>query len=388
MPQPNLPSARIIDTPTALDDLIHQLQNVSLVAFDTESNSLHAYRERVCLIQVSTRDEDYILDPLAVDVQPLEVIFADATIEKVFHAAEYDLMCLKRDYGFVFRNLFDTMMAARICGQPAFGLSALLQEHAGVKLDKTHQRDDWGKRPLPVASLQYAQMDTHYLPMLRDIFLNMLIQQGHMDEAKEAFEELCHIPAAVKRVFDSESFWHIGRPNLLNKDELLILRELVELREHIAEQRDIPPYKILTNNMLVAIARQAPMNMGELKQIRGITARQTRRYGEKLLKAVRRGQLAENLSRPPRPDTPDPVTAERYTVLHTWRKERALERGVDSDVIISKQALWDIAAKAPNTLEALQKIKSIGPWKFNAYGAEILQVLEDYHAVGKKLAEE
>ncbi len=388
MPQPKLPPADIIATPAALDGLITKLQNESLVAFDTESNSMHAYREQVCLIQVSTRQADYIIDPLAVDVQPLGVIFGDEKIEKVFHAAEYDLMCLKRDYDFVFRNIFDTMMAARVCGITAFGLGPLLQEYTGIRLDKSHQRDDWGKRPLPTASLRYAQMDTHYLPMLRDILKAMLLEKGYAEEAQEAFDELCNVPAAVKRLFDTESFWHIGRPNMLNRSELLILRELVQLREDIAQQRDIPPYKVMTNNTLVDIARYAPQNISELKRIRGISARQGRRYGEKLLKAVRRGQQAKDLPLPPRPETPDPLTAERYTALHLWRKERALQRGVDSDVIISKQALWDIANQAPTTLEGLRGVKSIGAWKFNTYGQDILRVLIDQQVIEKKLTEE
>src|SRR5690606_29531 len=132
---------------------------------DTESNSLYAYRERVCLIQLSTRSRDYILDPLIiVDMSPLAPLLADPGVEKVFHAAEYDLICLHRDYGFIVNNLFDTMVAARICGYKAIGLGSLLSEFLGVELDKRHQRDDWGERPLPPDSLRYAQMDTHYLP--------------------------------------------------------------------------------------------------------------------------------------------------------------------------------------------------------------------------------
>jgi ribonuclease D len=373
MSKSSLPPAQIIRTSKALSALIKQLKQEKRIAIDTESNSLHAYRERVCLIQVSTNTQDYIIDPLSVNVQPLDAIFEDTEIEKVFHAAEYDLMCLKRDYSFIFRNLFDTMMAARICGLPAYGLGALLKEYKGIELDKRHQRDDWGKRPLPQDSLQYAQMDTHYLLELRDQFWDMLIEQGRMDEAQEVFTELCAIPPASIREFDRGSYWHIGKPNMLKPHEMLVLRELVELREILAEKRNLPPYKVLNNSTLITLSRQQPTTIPDLRKY--IAARQARRYEKDILYAIKRGQESKQPAKPPAVPMPDPIVAERYAILHTWRKERAVGRGVDSDVIISKQALWDIAENAPRTLDDLREIKSIGDWKFNAYGQEIIHVL-------------
>ena len=143
-----LPQPTTIDSAGKLKTLARALAQEPLLAIDTESNSLYAYRERVCLIQLSTRTADFILDPFDLpDLQPLAPLFANPAIEKVFHAAEYDLMCMKRDFGFVFRNLFDTMIAARVCGRKQIGLGALLNDLAGVPVDKSHQRDDWGRRP-------------------------------------------------------------------------------------------------------------------------------------------------------------------------------------------------------------------------------------------------
>jgi ribonuclease D len=139
------------------------------VAVDTESNSLFAYREQVCLVQFSTTQADFLVDPLALaDLTPLAPLFADPKIEKVFHAAEYDLLCLKRDFGFSFANLFDTMLAGRILGRKEIGLGAMLEAFYGVQADKRHQRANWGQRPLPAPLLEYATLDTHYLIPLRD----------------------------------------------------------------------------------------------------------------------------------------------------------------------------------------------------------------------------
>lgn len=366
----------IIKRQDELERLAEELNQASLVGVDTESNSLHAYQERVCLIQISTREQDYIVDPLALrDLSPLGEVFANPAVEKVFHAAEYDLTCMKRDFGFEMVNLFDTMAAARICGFSQFGLGALLQEYAGIHLDKSHQRDDWGKRPLPIDSLRYAQMDTHFLPMLRDEFHGELLAQGHMDEAREIFAEICETPAATPRSYDPRDFWKIGLPNMLNEQEMKVLNALYVLRETIAQDRDVPPFKVFSNRQIVEMARVAPQSMNQLRGIRQVSQRQAQRYGKRVLEAVREGLATKDLPDPPRRPQPDAVIVDRYAALQTWRKERAQARGVESDVIISKHALWEIAETAPQGLDEMRQIRGVGPWRLQAYGDEILGVL-------------
>src|SRR5258706_12309828 len=157
----DLSAPTIVATAPALQELVRRLQIEPLIAIDTESNCLYAYREEVCLIQISTRDQDWLIDPLALkDLSPLGSLMADPDIETVFHAAEYDMMYMKRDYGFTFRNLFDTMFAARIVGLKTFGLGSLLETYFELQVDKRYQRADWSLRPIPAEQLHYAQMDT------------------------------------------------------------------------------------------------------------------------------------------------------------------------------------------------------------------------------------
>ena len=126
-----------------------ELRLQARIAVDTESNSLHAYRERVCLLQFSTAQQDYVLDPLAMtDLSALGPVLLDPAIEKIFHAAEYDILCLRRDYGFGFDNIFDTMQAGRILGRKLAGLDRLLEDKFGLKVSKRLQKADWGARPL------------------------------------------------------------------------------------------------------------------------------------------------------------------------------------------------------------------------------------------------
>src|SRR5512137_2175626 len=157
MPDPELPPPALIANPSDLTALLHDLEQTPVVAVDTESNSLFAYWEQVCLIQFSTPAVDYIVDPLALpDLSALGPLFANPRQQKIFHAAEYDIICLKRDYGFEFANLFDTMAAARTLGLPQVGLGPILEARFGVKTNKKHQRANWGHRPLSPEQLDYA----------------------------------------------------------------------------------------------------------------------------------------------------------------------------------------------------------------------------------------
>jgi ribonuclease D len=310
------------------------------------------------------------------DMRPLGKLTKSKHIEIVFHAAEYDIMCMKRDFGFEFNNLFDTMMAARICGIKLVGLGNLLKQYAGVTVDKSHQKDNWGKRPLAAESLQYAQMDTHYLPFLRDELYNELKSMGRLEEATESFEAICDVPASSRKSSDPDGFWKIGMPNMLNVTETLILKELYDLRESISQQENLPSFRVLSNKTLVALSRSAPSTIGDVKLIKGISPRQIRKYGQDIISAVKRGMSINELPPPPRNEAPDSIIMDRYTALHLWRKERAIARGVESDVIITKQTLWDLAYTAPDKLDDLQNIKGLGPWRLAAYGEDILKVLD------------
>ncbi|MBI1258586.1 MAG: ribonuclease D [Chloroflexi bacterium] len=374
-----LPQPTTIDSADKLKTLAQALAQEPLLAIDTESNSLYAYRERVCLIQLSTRTADFIIDPFDLpDLQPLAPLFANPAIEKVFHAAEYDLMCMKRDFGFIFRNLFDTMIAARVCGRKQIGLGALLSDLAGIPVDKSHQRDDWGRRPIPPDSLLYAQMDTHYLPMLRDYFMQELKHLHRIEEAREAFSDVCLVPPARSEDFNPEGYWRIAQPHHLTRRTSALLRELYIAREHLAQEKDTPPFKIMLDKTLVAVAQAAPTSLGDLAGIDGMSPTLIRRYGRIVIDAVAAGLRAKAPIPPPLDPPADPTVVERYTALREWRKARAMERGVESDVIISKDALWTLAERAPDSLDEMDDVRGLGPWRLGVYGAEILEVIRRY----------
>jgi ribonuclease D len=367
-----------VDTPDALAALIQCLDREPVIAVDTESDSLHAYFEKVCLIQFSVPGTDYLLDPLALpDLSALAPIFANPGVEKVFHAAEYDVMVLKRDHGFEFADLFDTMVASRLLGWPHHGLGSILSERFGIAQDKRMQRHNWARRPLSPAEMQYARLDTHYLLPLRQILGAELQERNLLDEAREMFDQ---ITVAVWRGggFDPDGFWRIRGARHLDPVGLAVLRELYLLRDREARRRDRPPFKVIADATLLHLAQSQPQARRELTGIKGMTPYLVRRYGRRVLRSIARGQRAKP---PPPPQNgahrrPDPKVIARYEALRAWRKDRAAERGVDPDVIVSNAALAALARRQPRNPADLEKIDGLGPVKRGKYGQEILQVLQ------------
>ena len=206
----NLAAPIWVDRPAVLRRVVTEISNEPLLAVDTESNSLYAYQEQVCLIQVSTPSVDYLIDPLAIsDLSPLGPLFSNPNTETIFHASEYDLICLTRDFAFQFSNLFDTMLAARILGRTAFGLGSLIESEFGITLDKHYQRANWGQRPLRPAMLAYARLDTHYLIPLRAKLKAELEEVGRWELAQEDFRRIRQVKLPVEAI-PAEACWRIS----------------------------------------------------------------------------------------------------------------------------------------------------------------------------------
>jgi len=370
-----LPPPVIVTTSPQLQALLKTLSSHSAVAVDTESNSLYAYQEEVCLIQMSIPGTDYLLDPLAdVDLSPLADLFADPGVQKVFHAARYDIRCLKRDFDFHFANLFDTMWAARILGWPRVGMGDILKETFGAHTNKRYQRYNWGKRPLEPEALAYACLDTHYLLPLRRMQADALAQEGRQEEAREVFDQITDAEP-MSPSFDAEDFRRVRGASDLSKRQQAILRELYLWRDGEARRRDRPPFKILHNRTLADLVQARPHTLDELAHVPRLSRYHVRRYGKHILRAIKRGERA----RPPEPPPPPPRHSKaevvRFRTLRAWRKQVASERGVDVDVIVSNAVLWSLAEQNPRGLKDLRGIDGLGPWKRKTYGKEILTVL-------------
>ena len=268
----------------ALAALVDRLRAEPVIALDTESNSFHVYRERVCLLQISTRTEDVIVDPLSVDVRPLGEVLCDGR-ETVLHGADYDVRCLKREYGWALPRLFDTMAAARRLGRTGLGLSALVEGHFGVRLSKANQRSDWGRRPLSREQIAYAALDTHFLLPLHDMLVAELSGRGALDEARREFDRIAAVEPREK-VFDPEGWRRLKGARELDPAGRAVLRALWISREERARAEDRPPFKVLAEHTMVELARRRPRGADELGRIPGVTPAVLRRLGGAILSAV------------------------------------------------------------------------------------------------------
>jgi len=368
---PELDPPRYIRDAASLQALAEDLRGVLRAGVDTESNSLHAYRERVCLIQISSPGRDHLIDPLVhADLSPLKEFFEDPNIEKIFHAAEYDLLCLRRDFGFRVRGLFDTHAASRSLGSKECGLNALLAREFGITLDKPMQRANWGIRPLSERMLEYARLDTHYLPALRDRLGELIEAAGLEAELRDEFLRLESIPDLEPTEPEGNPFWKLRGVYELPPPQRAILLSLHEWREQEARRIDRPPFHVLSGESMIRLAQTAPATLQELIGS-GIPERVAGRWGRVLLQAVEQGKRRK----PPVPvrnGHMDEQAQARLEAIRKWRKQRAEARGVESDVILCRDAMYRIARQAPRTLAELGEISGVGPYRLGKYGEEIL----------------
>jgi ribonuclease D len=361
--------ATLITAREHLEEVCVELAKSPRLAFDTESNGFYAYKEKVCLIQISTPTDDYIVDPIAiVNLDVMGPLFADPNIEKLFHAGEYDVLCLKRDYGFTFSNLYDTMIAARVLGIKELGLAAAIERQFGLVISKKLQRADWGKRPLTTEMIRYAQGDTHFLMRLADEQKKALIEKGRWDDAVEAFRDLERLEPNVK-VFDPEGFWKlVGRTDIGGR-AMAALKEVWLYREQQAASRDRAPFRVMPEDLMTRIAEAMPETKEALAEVKGMSPYILERFGAGLLAAVERGRAAPPVTRP--------VVAEK-------RKERAEHDKVEPVVILSTDSMRQIAAHACRVDG--DPLAPITELKKTRYGEDVLRVVAKSRNGGAKTA--
>ncbi len=367
-----------IRTPDALASLAERLQDAPVLALDSESDSLHHFPERVCLVQLaSPRGEVFLLDPLVLGrLDPLTPILANPQIEKVFHGAAYDLAALGRDFGFRITGLFDTMIAAQFLGIRELGLSALLHDLLGVEAVPSRQKDDWAARPLTAAQEQYAAMDVHYLIALRGVLRERLAAVGREAWAAEECAALEATPPAL-RVFDPDDAFRIKGARQLDGRGLAILRELFVSREEWAQAAGRPPFTVLGADVLVRLAAGRPATDDQLAAVAGCTPRVRQRYGPGILAAIRRGTAMPDGALPvlriARKPKISPAEEQRIEALLAWRSEAAERTGLDPGLLLPRRLIEAIAAAAPADLATLTAVEGIRAWRVTAFGAEILE---------------
>jgi ribonuclease D len=372
--------ARLIESQSELVRLVQEIKSEPLVALDTEAASFHRFRDRVYLIQVSSRQETAVVDPLAVtDLTPLGDILADPQIEIVFHDADYDLRLLAHEYGIRGTNLFDTRIAAQLLNEPGVGLAALLEKYFGIQLDKRYQRADWSARPLTPGMLDYAAADTRYLPELRDILREQLREGGRLEWAEEEFSILSANPRTPVEA-EEPAYLRLKGAKALGRRELAVLRELVQWREELARRTDRAAFRILNNEPMLLMAKSPPRDLDGLRAIRGIGQEQLERRGKDLLAAVERGLAIpdSDLPRVERPSRrpPDAAYEARLERLKVARNGLAERYQLAPGILCPNGTLEAIARINPSTLEQMSEIREMRRWQLREFGAALLNPLQ------------
>ena len=368
-----------LDTPAAVDDFLNAISATPILALDTEGASFHRFVDRIYLLQLSTRDQTAVIDPLPIGTPAgLARLVEDPNVEILFHDADYDLRLLHQDYGWRVTNIFDTRVAAQLLGLRAFGLAALLERYFDIKLDKKHQRADWSMRPLTKDMLDYAALDTMYLLDLRDRLKGELEERGRWGWAAEEFARLEGTQWAPEE--DGTAFLRVKGARDLNRRELALLRELVQWRDGVARELDRSTFRVVSNDVLLEIARQAPTTREALGAIKGMPRGVVENRGQEVLGCVRAGQAVSDAELPRFPKAPrydrDPEFDDKVARLKAVRDAAAARLELDPGVLCSRDRIEAVVRRNPRTLDDLLEVPGMRRWQAAEIGDGFIRALE------------
>ncbi len=346
----------MIESDAALAEYLPRLRSAGELAVDTEADSLHAYPEKLCLLQISLHGEDLLIDPLAgLNLAPFWEELKRHPL--ILHGADYDLRLLRKNHNFVPARIFDTMLASRLLGDREFGLANLLKKYLDVTLEKGSQKADWAKRPLTPRMEAYARNDTHYLARLAEILREQLREKGRASWAEQTCERLI-AECAVPNEPDPDQVWRIKGSHKLSRASLAVLRELWRWREQEAVAANRPPFFVLSHDAMIEIAAASV----DQRPIETFLPRHfsTRRQ-EGLQQAIRAGLAVSPLEYPDyvQIKTRRQTEAERrrFCELEKHRNERAADLAIDPTLIASRATLLALAANWERTSAELM------PWQ-------------------------
>lgn len=352
-----------------------------IIGVDTEANSFFAYHERMCLLQVSAEGEDWIVDPIEMgeDLKAMVPLLADPSIIKIFHAAEFDLMILKKDLGVEVRGLFDTQVAMTLLRHDKTGLAALIQSYYGMELSKKEQRSNWGKRPLSEEQIAYARIDTHFLVDLHNRLTAELLEADMMGAAEGEFRRQEN-EILVAGEPDPERYRKMKAARGLDGESLARLKEIFFWRESVAKKRDVPLFRVLANQAMIDMAKQGPSTIKDLAEIKGMGWKQAKRYGDELLAAMGsvKGMSIE-ISVPkvsPEERKRRRLMRENLDEMRNWRKDMARELDLPSERLLHRRHLEAICRARPQTSAELNAVVPLNDWQRENFESSLLAKLE------------
>ncbi len=369
----------LIDDEAGFCQSIDAISRERRIGFDLESNGFFRYPERVCLVQISTSQDVFVIDPLAVgDVSPLGEVLANRRVETILHAGSHDVLSLHRDWGMRIGTLFDTNIAAAFVGMGRLGLGSVLEEELGVEIpkEKRIQRSDWSHRPLSLKALEYAANDVRYLFELRDALGSRLRELGREEWVREECRRLSQIryepPDPELSVFNVK-----GSRNLDGRG-LAILKALVDYREDHAVRLGRPHFRVIPDMALVTLAEKPD---SDLSRVRGLGKFARGSLARGIRKAISEGKSAKPPKRPTSPRQPRIPRGEREGIssrlskLKQWRIGHGKHLSLDPALLWPMKSLQRIA-RSPDKLESELRDPEVRQWQREEFGKSLRRVLE------------
>ncbi|MEO6774760.1 MAG: HRDC domain-containing protein [Kofleriaceae bacterium] len=369
-------AVRWIRSTKELVGLADELATCRALGIDTEGDSLHHYTQKVCLIQLTALGgASCLVDPLALpDLSPLAPIMADAAILKVVHGGDNDVTSMRRDFGFAFRTMFDTSIAARLLGDTELGLQALVRNELGVELSKGSQKDDWSRRPLTAKQEAYALADVEHLFALTSNLTERLAGAGRTEWAREEFAALATLPPAEKKRAEDD-FRRIKGSAKLSRRQQAVLREIYLWREQRAAAADRPPFKIVGPEVLLALAELEAPTIEDVEDAFASYPRQAREV-DVVFEAITRGLELPEAELPRREPSSQPAmpaaARRRVEALRSWRTAQAARSQLDPSIVMSQRVLERLALANPQTLTDLASVEGLRRWRVAEWGAALL----------------
>ena len=371
---------RLISDAGSLQELGEGLTGESRVAVDLEAAGFHRYSDRVCLLQVSSSDQNFVVDTLAVDPSPvLRGPLESPTVTVLLHGGDYDLRLLDRDLDLHPVKLFDTQTAAALLGEPSLGLAALLEKYLDVHVSKKYQRADWARRPLPDEMLDYAASDTRHLHELADLLTERLEAVGRRSWAEE--ETTLMEGLRWNADGDVDPVTKVKGVRDLELRQVALLREAWFWRDEVARARDRAPFRVAGDPALLEVVRERPLDVSALGRIRGFSPQLAGRSGKELLDRLEQtdrlddSELVGYPRGPAGPRHPQPEVEEIANRLKSIRNDVAEALGVDRGVLMSNTAILEIARIHPRSVEELAGVAGVRRWQSETLADRFLEVL-------------
>ena len=369
---------QFVTTDKDLAQVCLKLEPCEIIGVDLEADSMHCFSEKICLIQIAGPDQAWLVDPFLIkDFSPFSQILANPEIIKVFHGSDFDVRSLDRELDVEIENLFDTEIACRFLNIKARGLGALLKSFFDIDVDKKYQKVDWSKRPLKDDMIAYSVGDVATLVELHDLLKNRLEKIGRLAWAEEEFD----LQARVK--YENNHLRPLFRKfkgsGKLDNRSLAVLELLLEVRIAQAEKKDLPPFKIMSNQSIMTMVQHRPVSVEAILKHRALSPKQAGMYGQLCVNAIETALALPHRELPSYPRTRLPRKTSqvlgRIDALKKMRESASQSLAMEPGFLINNNMIAAVATGKPSSQDDLLQIPGIRNWQVEALGEHILDTL-------------